>query len=308
MKVMQIHEYGGPEQMKYEDAARPEPGPGQVLVRVAASSVNPADWKIRSGAVQTMMKFPLPLILGGDVAGVIAAVGEEVAGWKAGDEVFALVGLVGAYAQYVTIDAAFIAAKPANIDFVAAGALPLVSLTAWLALAQDGREMREKHVLVHNAAGGVGSVAVQIAKARGANVTATASAKNAEFVAGLGADKVTDVRQTPADTLPQDVDVLLDFVGNAEALTLLKLVKPGGSVTRIGGGPVDPALAETLQIRAAAIRVKPDGAALAEIAAMVEAGKIKPHVAEVFALQDAGRAHEVSQAGHVVGKVVLKVG
>lgn len=307
MKQVNIHDYGGPEQLKYEDAPQPGTGPGQLLVKLEATSVNPADWKIRGGAMKAVMDYPMPLVLGGDVAGTVAAVGDGVSGFKTGDAVFAFIGLVGAYAEYVAVDAVKVAAKPKNISFEEAGSLPLVALTAWQALEADGRNLKGLHVLVHNAAGGVGTLAVQIAKAKGARVTATASAKNAGLVSGLGADKVVDFRVTPAADAPKDVDILLDLVGNAEAFSLWPLVKSGGSMVRLGGGAEDPKPAEEAGIRVLRMRVKPDSAQLAEIARMVEAGTIRPVVAQVLPLAQAAEAHTLSKAGHAVGKIVLKV-
>jgi NADPH:quinone reductase-like Zn-dependent oxidoreductase len=307
MKRVSIHEYGGPEQLVYEDAEVPVAGPGQLLVKVAASSVNPADWKIRSGATRAMMDFPMPLVLGGDIAGTVAAVGEGVSGWAVGDEVFALLGLVGAYAEYVAVNAAIVARKPAGLSFEEAAALPLVALTAWQALAADGRELKGKHVLVHNASGGVGSVAVQLAKAAGARVTATASAKNAAFVRGLGADVVVDFRESPVGAVAKDVDILLDCVGNSAAFGLWPLVRAGGSMIRLGGGADDAAPAEAAGVRILKMRVRPDAAQLGEIAALVDAGKLRPVVGEVVPLAEVAKAHVASQGGHVFGKIVLKM-
>lgn len=307
MKRVSIHDYGGPEQLVYEDAEAPVAGAGQLLVKVAASSVNPVDWKIRSGATRAMMDFPMPLVLGGDIAGVVAAVGEGVTGWAVGDEVFALTGLVGAYAEYVALDAAIVARKPAGVSFEQAAALPLVALTAWQAFAEDGRELRGKHVLVHNASGGVGSVAVQIAKAAGARVSASASEKNAPFVRGLGADAVVDFRTSPVDVLAKDVDILLDCVGNSAAFALWPLVRAGGSMIRLGGGADDAKPAEAAGVRILKIRVRPNAAQLAEIAALVEAGALRPVVGEVLPLAEVAKAHMASQGGHVLGKIVLKM-
>ena len=304
MKLVRIHDYGGPEQLKYEDAERPAAGPGQVLVRVAAGSVNPVDWKLRSGAAKAMVPLPMPTVLGGDLAGVIETVVDGVTGWSAGDEVFALIGLIGAYAEYVAIDASMIARKPMNLDFQAAASLPLVALTAWQAFVEDGRDLVGLTVLVHNAAGGVGSVAVQIAKAKGARVIATASAKNADFVTTLGADEVVDFREVPVASHARNVDIMLDLVGNAAAVELWSLIKPGGSVVRIAGGADAAKLAEEGGIRVIKTRVRPNGGQLAEIARLVEDGAIRAQVAASFPLAKIGEAQELSRGGNVRGKIV----
>lgn len=308
MKVVRYHDYGGPEVMRVEDVPVPEVGAGEVLVRVEATSVNPVDWKVRSGAARAILQFPMPIVPGGDIAGVVEAVGEGVTGFGKGDKVFGLVGMVGACAEFVAVDAAKLARKPASLSFEEAASLPLVALTAWQGFFADGRDVSGKKVLVHNAAGGVGSAAVQIAKAKGARVVATASPKNADFVRFLGADEVVDFRTTPVSRCAQDIDVLLDLVGDAQAIELWALVKPGGVVIRIAGGADAAALAEEGGLTIVKTRVKPDGAQLTEIAALVDAGKVRPVVATTLPLSDIAAAHELSQGGHVRGKVVLRVG
>ncbi|RJG23473.1 NADP-dependent oxidoreductase [Massilia cavernae] len=308
MKAVRIHEYGGPEVLRYQEVAAPLAAPGEVLVRVRAASVNPVDWKIRSGGARAIVDYPMPFIPGGDLAGVVEAVGDGVDGFARGDAVFALLGLVGACAELVAVDAAKVARKPAGLSFEEAASLPLAALTAWQGLLGDGRDCAGKHVLVHNAAGGVGSLAVQIAKAKGATVLATASAANADFVRALGADEVVDFRTSPVAGRAADVDVLLDLVGNEQALALWALVKPGGVVIRIAGGADAAALAEQGGLTIVKTRVKPDGIQLAEIGALVESGKIRPVVAAVYPLAEIAAAHEASKGGHTRGKVVLQVG
>ncbi|MDT3670189.1 MAG: NADP-dependent oxidoreductase [Aromatoleum sp.] len=307
MKAVRYHDYGGPEVMRVEDVSVPAVGAGEVLVRVEASSVNPVDWKVRSGAARAILQFPFPIVPGGDIAGVVEAVGEGVTGFGKGDEVFGLVGMVGACAEFVAVDAAKLARKPASLSFEEAASLPLVALTAWQGFFADGRDVSGKKVLVHNAAGGVGSAAVQIAKAKGARVVATASPKNAEFVRFLGADEVVDFRTTPVSRCAQDIDVLLDLVGDPKAIELWALVKPGGVVIRIAGGADAAALAEEGGLTIVKTRVKPDGAQLAQIAALVDAGKVRPVVATTLPLSEIAAAHELSRGGHVRGKVVLRV-
>ncbi|WP_162806322.1 NADP-dependent oxidoreductase [Sphingosinicella terrae] len=308
MKAVRIHDYGGPEMLRVEDVADPSPGPGEVLIDVAATSVNPVDWKIRSGAAKAIVQYPMPLVLGGDVAGTIAAVGEGVSEFGVGDEVFALLGLVGAYAERIVASAEIAAPKPAGLSFAEAASLPLVALTAWQGLLGDGRDLADARILVHNAAGGVGTVAVQIAKAKGAQVVATASQKNADFVRGLGADEVVDFRQSPVSGYPQDIDLLLDLVGDQDALRLWSLVRRGGTVVRIAGGADAAALAEEGGLKIIKARVRPNGEQLREIAALVEAGKLRPVVSAMMPLEQVADAHRLSQSGHVRGKIVLTAG
>jgi NADPH:quinone reductase-like Zn-dependent oxidoreductase len=305
MKAVQYHEFGGPQVMQVEEVAAPGVANGEVLVRVKATSVNPVDWKVRSGAAAAIVQFPMPIIPGGDLAGVVEQVGTGVSGFKVGDEVFALIGLMGASAELVAVDATKLAHKPSNLTFEEAASLPLVALTAWQGFFSEERDVAGKVVLIHNAAGGVGSVAVQIAKARGARVIATASAKNADFVRALGADEIVDFRTTPVSSRQQDVDVLMDLVGDKAAVDLWSLVKPGGTVIRIAGGADAEALAQEGGLSIIKTRVRPNGEQLAQIAGLVAAGKVRPSVAEVLPWEQIAQAHELSKSGRVRGKVVL---
>ncbi len=307
MKAVRIHDFGGPEVLRCDDVPEPALASGQLLVRVKASSVNPVDWKIRSGAARAIVQYPLPLVIGADIAGVVEEVGEGVSGFAVGDEVFALVGLVGACAELVAIDADKVAHKPATLSMEGAAALPLVALTAWQGLFDSGRDCAGKRVLVHNAAGGVGSMAVQIAKARGATVLATASEKNADFVRSLGADEVVDFRVTPVDSRPAHIDVLLDLVGNEEAIELWALVRQGGTVVRIAGGADAPALAMHRGLNLVKTRVKPDGAQLVQIAAMAAAHRLRPVVEAVYPMDGVAAAQEASRAGRTRGKLVIRI-
>jgi len=307
MKIIRIHEYGGPENMVLEDSPAPEAGPGQLLIKVAASSVNPVDWKICAGVLKALPNFALPLTPGGDITGTVAVVGEEVEGWTRDDEVYAYIGLVGAYAEFVAIDASIVARKPTKLTFEQAACLPLAGLTAWQGLAKDGRDLAGLHVLVHGAAGGVGSFAVQIAKAKGARVTATASAKNAEFVLGLGAEQVVDFRLTPVSAQPADIDIVIDCVGDTAAFETWKLIREGGSLTRVAMSRDDPKPAEDAGVRVFKIQVQPNAAQLAEIAALVEAGAIRPVIAQTFPFAEVAQANALSKTGHVLGKIALRI-
>lgn len=307
MKAIRAHDFGGPEVLRYEDVEKPSVEPGKLLIRVKGASVNPVDWKLRSGAARAVVNFPMPMTSGGDLAGIVEEVGEGVSGFAPGDEVWSQIGLTGAYAEYVVAPAEHVAKKPANLSFVEAASLPLVALTAWQGFLDDGRDLAGLKVLVHNAAGGVGMAAVQIAKARGATVVGTASDGNADFVKSLGADEIVDFRVTPVASRPRDIDILMDMVGNPDSLALWALVKPGGSVIRIAGGADAPPFTVSDGVRAIKTRVRPNGAQLAEIAALVERGAIRTEVAETFPLEQAGKAQELSRNGHVRGKIVLQI-
>lgn len=303
MRIVRAHGFGGPEQLMVEEIEAPQPGPGQVRIAVEAASVNPVDWKLLTG--KAPVNPPLPLVPGGDVAGIIEAVGPDAGGWKVGDSVMALLGLTGAYAEAVVTDAAYIAPLPKGLSHAEAAGLPLVALTAWQGFAADGRALASLHVLVHNGAGGVGNAAIQIAKARGARVTATASEANAAFVRDLGADVVVDFRSTRIEGRARDVDILLDLVGNSRETGMWALVRDGGSVIRIAGGADAPANAEEDGVRAYKVRVRPDGAQLKEIGGLAERGLVRTVIAATYALADAAQALAHSKSGHVRGKIVL---
>lgn len=307
MRAVRFHDYGDSAVLRHEEVADAVAGPGQLLVRVMASSVNPVDWKVRSGAARAIVDYPLPVTTGGDIAGVVAALGAGVTGFTVGQRVFALVGLVGACAELVALDASLAAPMPAALGFEEAASLPMAALTVWQGLFGDGRSCAGQRVLIHNAAGGVGSVAVQIAKAHGATVLATASQANAAFVRALGADEVIDARHAPLDGRARDIDMLIDLVGNDDARRLWALVRAGGTVVRIAGGADADALAREGGLTVVKLRVKPDGAQLAEVAALAQSGALRPNVAAVFALSEVGQAQDLSRQGHTRGKIVIRL-
>lgn len=306
-KAIRFHEYGGPEVMKFEDIPQPVPKDDEVLVRVHAMGVNPVDWKIREGHVRRMMDIPLPAIPGGDLSGVIEAVGSQVAGLSVGQSVYAMTGLLGAYAEHVAIKAAIAAPKPASLDHVHAASVPLAALTAFQALFEQGGLVAGQRVLVHAAAGGVGSFAVQLARNAGAEVIGTASAANADYVRGLGATDVVDYHQADYSRHAGRCDLLFDLVGGETSLKSLVVLRNGG--TFVGGVPPGEALqkqAADAQVRIVAFRVRPDGRQLREIAGLIDSGKVRTNIAAIYPLQDAGRAHLQSKTGHTRGKIVLR--
>jgi NADPH:quinone reductase-like Zn-dependent oxidoreductase len=306
MKAVRIHEFGGVDKLKYEDAPRPAPGDDDLLVRVHAAGVNPVDDKVRSGMFGSFGK--LPMILGWDVSGVVEQVGKNVTKYKTGDAVFAFMSIraSGAYAEYAIVPAADACPKPAQLTHVEAAAIPLAAMTAWQALVDTAKLEKGQTVLIHGAAGGVGHFAVQIAKTRGAKVIATGSTKSQSFLKELGADVAIDYSTSKFEDIAKDVDVVLDTIGGETQERSLAVLKKGGMLVSIVQPP-DQAKAKELGIRAAIFLAHPDGAELAEIAKLVDAGSLKPTVSKTFPLSEAAKAHEQIETKHTKGKLVLEV-
>ncbi len=314
MKAVRIHEYGGPEVLRYEEAPAPEAGDGDVLVRVHAAGVNPIDWKIRDGKRKERLNYTLPMIPGWDVSGTVERLGTGVTSFRVGDEVFARPDIArdGAYAEYVVVRAKELAQKPRSIDHVHAAAIPLAAVTAWQALfdapvpyASAGLT-RGQTVLIHGAAGGVGTFAVQLAKWKGARVIATGSAHNEGFLRDLGADEIIDYTKRRFEDLVHGVDVVFDTIGGDTQARSWSTLAPGGVLVSIASPPSDE-LAKKHAVRGAYVFMQPDAVQLTEIARLVDAGQIHPVIADVLPLELAREAHETSQAGHVRGKIVLEV-
>jgi NADPH:quinone reductase-like Zn-dependent oxidoreductase len=309
MQAVRFHSYGGPEVLVWEEVPRPEAGPGEALIRVHAAGVNPLDWKVRAGQVKDWLPHRLPLIPGWDVSGVVEAVGPEVSAVKIGDEVIGMLDFKrnGAYAEYVAVEAQNLARKPASLDHVRAAAVPLASLTAWQSLFDVAGLSSGQTVLIHAAAGGVGHYAVQLAKWKGARVIGTASAENAGFLKDLGADIVINYRKTLFEDEVRRVDVVFDLIAGDTQQRSWQVLKRGGILVATLGIS-SPEAAVEYGVRGEGILVHPDAAQLTQIAALIEARDVKPVVTEVLPLAKAVRAHELSQAGHVRGKIVLRVG
>lgn len=309
MRAVSQDVLGGPEVLKEVRPERPEPRPNEVLVRVRAAGVNPTDWKHRANG--GFLGEP-PFVLGWDVSGVVESVGIGVAAFRPGDEVFGMLSYPfghGSHAEYVTAPARTFAHKPSGIDHVQAGALPLVSLTAWQALVERADVQPGQRVLIHAAAGGVGHVAVQIAKARGARVIGTASAGKHEFLRSIGADETVDYRETDFAEVVKDVDVVLDTIGGDTSLRSLRVLRPGGVVVSIlpVGSDEFYEEADRLGVRAVRMLVDADRAGMEEIARLVESGKLRATIAETFPLAEAARAHAEGETGRTTGKLVLVV-
>ena len=306
MHAVRLHQYGAAENMIYEATQRPESQAGEALVRVRAAGVNPVDWKTRNGRG---VAGPLesPIILGWDIAGVVEDVGSGIDQFAAGDEVFGMVRFPefgNAYADYVAAPASDLAKKPANISFAEAAAAPLVTLTAWQALFEAAQLQAGQTLLVHAAAGGVGHVAVQLAKWKGARVIGTASAHNADFLRALGVDQVIDYTHERFEDVARAVDVVLDTQGDETQRRSFAVLKPGGMLVSIAEAP-DQSLAQSYGVRTARIRVHPSGEQMAQIAQLFESGNLRVEVARTFPLAVAAEAHRLSEAGHTRGKIVL---
>ncbi|MET1074003.1 MAG: NADP-dependent oxidoreductase [Umezawaea sp.] len=312
MKAITQHAFGGPEVLVVAEVDRPTPLPTEILVRVHAAGVNPVDWKTRSGSGMAGVLGEPPFILGWDVSGVVEEVGFGVTTVKPGDEVYGMPWFpraASAYAEYVTAPSRHFALKPAGISHVEAAALPLAVLTAWQALVDTAHVEAGHRVLVHAAAGGVGHLAVQIAKAKGAHVIGTASAGKHEFLRSIGVDEVVDYTTTRFEDVVSGVDVVIDLVGGENAVRSVKTLRPGGILVAIPSGLQEGVAeaAEAAGVRSTPFLVEPDHAALAEIAALVDSGKIRVAIEAVLPLADAGKAHELGEAGRSTGKIVLSV-
>jgi NADPH:quinone reductase-like Zn-dependent oxidoreductase len=308
MKAVRIHGYGGPEILKYEDAPRPKPADGEVLVKIHAAGVNPVDWKIRTGYMRGFRDFPMPFILGWDFSGAIEQVGSGVAGWKAGDEVYARpdIGRNGAYAEYIAVRASEIQLKPKTLDHVHSAAIPLAALTAWQAIFDAGQLQAGQKILIHAAAGGVGTFAVQLAKRKGAYVIGTASTRNHELLRQLGADELIDYNTTRFEDVVKGADVVLDAMAGETRERSWPVLKKAGILVSILGQP-SADKAKEYGVRAAGVFVQPNQAQLQELANLSDSGKLRPIIEAVLPLTEAARAHEMNQTEHTVGKIVLRI-
>ena len=308
MKAVCIYSYGGPGVLVYEDVPCPHPGPGEVLIRVHAAGINPVDWKIREGHLKEMLHHTLPLVLGWDVSGVVETVGSGVLRMKVADEVYSRPDIMrdGAYAEFIVIRESEVAPKPKTIDHVHAAALPLAGLTAWQSLIDAGGLVAGQRVLIHAAAGGVGSLAVQLAKSRGAHVIGTSSARHHAFLRELGVDQVVDYTAARFEEVVEQVDLIFDTIGGETQDRSWIVLKPGGILVSIVSPP-SALIAESHGVRQAFVFSQPNAAQLHEIAKLVDEGKLKAIVSTVLPLAEAKQAQTLSEKGHTRGKIVLRV-
>jgi NADPH:quinone reductase-like Zn-dependent oxidoreductase len=317
MRAMRYHEYGGPECLRDDVVERPSPAADEVLVELAATSVNPADWLLRGGYARSLV-LPMPFTPGMDFAGVVREIGSGVTGFAIGDRVFGatLIARSGSYADYVTAAAAIVAHVPENVALRMAAAVPLAALTAWEATRDALHQgvTAGRRVLIQGGAGGTGTFAVQFAKQYGAHVIATSSAHNHDLLRSLGADDVVDYRAARFEDVVDPVDAVIDLVGGDIPLRSIPLIRKGGALASIVPSPDTQAECEALAGRHGVrlsyvnMSVKRDMAAFAEIARRIGTGALKVIVSETFPLTHARQALAASRAGHVRGKIVLTVG
>ncbi|GHC80681.1 NADPH:quinone reductase [Nocardiopsis terrae] len=309
MRAISQDTHGGPEVLHEVRVPRPAPGPSQILVSVRAAGVNPTDWKHRASG---LFLNRLPLVLGWDVSGVVESVGYGVTLFKPGDEVFGMLPYphgVGSHAEYALGPARAFTHKPASVDHVQAGALPLVSLTAYQALVDTARLRAGQRVLVHAAAGGVGHVAVQIAKSLGAYVIGTASEPKHALLRELGADEVIDYRTTDFTEATGDIDVVLDPLSGETRTRSLEVLRPGGTLVSLlpGQDPQEEARARSLGVRVETLLVEADHQGMNAIAGLVGRGELRAHVETVLPLAEAAKAHALGETDRTTGKIVLTV-
>lgn len=308
MKAVRIHAYGGLDVLHYENVPMPKLRPDDILIRVRAAAVNPVDWKIREGYLQNVLKHTLPLTLGWDVSGEVVEVGPQAARFKVGDEVYVRPDIErdGGYAGYIAVKADEAAYKPATLDHPHAAAVPLAALTAWQVLVDAAQLQAGQTVLIHAAAGGVGSLAVQLAKARGAHVIATASAVNTGLVAELGADQFIDYTRTRFEEVVKEVDVVFDTLGGDIQERSWQVLKPGGILVSVVSPPCKDTAAKR-GLRQAFVFIHTDGRQLSAIGRLIDEGKMKPLIHTILPLAEVRQAHAISEGGHARGKIVLHV-
>jgi NADPH:quinone reductase-like Zn-dependent oxidoreductase len=333
MKAVIAEKYGGTEVLEIGiDLPVPRVGPNGVLVQVHAASVNPVDWKLRQGLLDALMPMVFPVIWGRDFSGVVTEVGPSVTLFKPGDEVYGMKdGYVaktyrGTYAEYVVVPEKSLATKPKNLNYEEAAAVPASALTAWQAMVNQGRLKPGQRVLIHAGAGGVGVMAIQIAKAFDAYVAATASTRNQDFLRDLGADLAIDYTREKIGDIRPKFDLVLDGVGKSVWPDSFRALKAGGRLVTLTT-PIPDESTGKLRFFATAIpglvggvargllggkrflvtRVKPRGGELEKISALIEAGKIRPMIEKVFALEQIAEAHQLSERGHVRGKLVMRI-
>jgi len=303
MQAVLIREYGNNDVVKIESVDRPEPQTGEVLVKVHTAGVNPVDYKIRNGAGQRL-GMTLPIHMGGELVGVIEQLGAGVDDFERGDAIFGMVH-TGAFAEYAVAKASDMVRKPSNLNFVQAAALPLAGSTAWQAIFEKAGLTKGQRLLITNSSGGVGSLAVQFAKAKGAHVTAVASARNEEFVRRLGADEFIDYTSQPFEQVARDMDVVLDTMGGETFQRAFQTLRKGGFMVTVVAFPKDEA--EHYGVGVTRSFTLPSARNLTEIKELVEAGKVTPHVDTVLPFTEIKQALALSESGRARGKIVLAI-
>lgn len=306
-KLIRFRCFGGKDVIENEDLDVSQPDAGEVLVAVRAASINPVDFKIRSGKYPAVKNDRLPYTPGRDVSGVVEKCGAQATRFKVGDEVFGIVGVHGGgYAEKVSVDQKALAAKPAELDHVGAASIPLAGQTAWQGLFRYGQLKAGQSVLIHGGSGGVGHFAIQFAKAKGARVLATVSTKNQQFARNLGADVVIDYKMQRFEDQASELDMVFDLIDGETRERSWSLLKRGGVLVSTLSDPSQEK-ASQFGVRALRYTVEADGEELAAIAGLVAAGQVKPQVQKTYPLHAAADAMAFVEEGHPVGKVVLKV-
>lgn len=303
MQAVIINDYGDNQVVRLESVALPQPRAGEVRIRIHAAGVNPVDWKIRDGAGRRL-GMTLPVHLGSEIAGTIDQLGADVGNFQVGDAVYGIVA-AGGFAEYVIARAGDIAARPASLDFVQAAALPLGALTSWQALFEVAGLARGQRLFVTNASGGVGALAVQLAKSIGAHVTAMASAKNEAHVRNLGVDAFIAHDRQIFEQAAHDMDVVFDTVGGDIFQRAGPTLRPGGWLVTAVAFPTDEA--RQYGVRVARVACRPDAAQLGAIGGLADAGRLKARVGAVLPLAEVRQALELVQRGNTGGKVVLQL-
>jgi NADPH:quinone reductase-like Zn-dependent oxidoreductase len=332
MKAFVLSRYGKTEPVHAVEVPEPEMRSDDVLVEIHAASVNPVDFKIRNGEAKPLLPYKMPLVMGSDLAGVVVSCGPNVAGFKPGDEVYARADKdrIGTFAEMIAVNEKAVAKKPRTLDMVQAAAVPLVGLTAWQALVEMAQVQPGQRVLIHAGSGGVGTIAIQVAKHLGAIVTTTTSTANVEWVKNLGADVVIDYKKDDFETIVHDYDVAFDTLGGETLKKSLPVIKPGGKVISVAGPP-EPEFAReyglnwvvtqairvlSFQIRRKAKRrqvtysflfMKPSGSQLSELGSLIDSGAIRPVVDRVFPFQSTQEALAYVEEGRAKGKVVVQI-
>ncbi|MGE0487610.1 MAG: NADP-dependent oxidoreductase [Vulcanimicrobiota bacterium] len=333
MNAWGIHSYGGPEKLELLEVPEPACRPNELLIAIQAASLNPLDWKLREGMLRRIRPTRFPLLLGNDLSGTVERVGDQVEGFAVGDEVFARVpkSSIGTLAEKIAVHSAAVAHKPGNLSHQQAASIPLAGLTAWQALHDVGELQAGQKVLIQAGAGGVGSLAIQLAHLAGAEVATTASAAKHELVRSLGADHAIDYRKEAFEKLLHGYDLVLDTLGGETLIRSFDILKPGGKVVSIAG-PLDPYTAEQLQLNGLlrrAIRImswsvrrrarqkdchyrylfmRPDGKQLAHLGELLRAGQLRPLVDKVYPFAQVKEAFAYAETGHASGKVIIEIG
>jgi NADPH:quinone reductase-like Zn-dependent oxidoreductase len=317
MRAVVMERYGGRDVLQVRDVLKPQPQADQILVRVRAAGINPVDWKIRSGQLRPLLPFSFPHVLGGEVAGEVAALGSDVSQFQPGDEVYSMtpIGRNGGYAEYVAIPGSIAARKPVALSSEEAAAIPLAGLTALQALRDCGKIAAGQAVLVNGAAGGVGTFAIQIAKAFGATVTGVCSAGSAGLVRELGADAVIDYGQDDFTRRSELYDIIFDAAAKRSFARCARVLRPRGCyITTLPGRGIffwsaALPLAGVLGYgkRAKLILVRPNGDDLAFLSQLVEKGQLKPVIDRLYSLDQVQEGHARSESGHAHGKIVLRI-